>query len=120
MTARHTPQSTDRTHSEPTIRERFRELNAASSREAAALAAQGKQAGLWGLVFAPALTFLRSYCGGGEWKRGVAGLVVAAFAAYEAFVRYAKLWELHHHQSPPPPHDGSGDQATGTGEDKKT
>jgi len=119
MTALHTPQPAAHTQSEPTIRERFRELNATSSREAAALAVRGKKAGLWGLVFAPALTFLRSYVGGGEWRRGIAGLVVASFAAYEVFVRYAKLWELHHNQSPSPPHKGGGDQGTGAGEGKR-
>jgi len=116
MTTLPTAPSTAPTHSEPTIRERFRELNAASSREAAALAVQGKKAGLWGLVFAPALTFLRAYFGGGEWKRGVAGLVVASFAAYEVFVRYAKLWELYHTQSPSLPHKGSEAQGTNAGE----
>jgi hypothetical protein len=79
---------------------------------------QGKKAGLWGLVFAPALTFLRAYFGGGEWKRGVAGLVVASFAAYEVFVRYAKLWELCHNQSPSLLHKGSKAQGTSANEGK--
>jgi hypothetical protein len=119
MTAPHTPQSTDLTYREPTIRERFQELNAASSREAAVLAVQGKKAGPWGLVFAPALTFLRTYFGGSEWRRGVAGLVVASFAAYEVFVRYAKLWELDHNQSPSLLHKGSKAEGPSAGEGKK-
>lgn len=119
MTALHTPQPAAHTQSEPTIRERFQELNATSSREAAALAARGKKAGPWGLVFAPLLTFLRSYSAHGEWRRGIAGLVVASFAAYEVFVRYAKLWELRHNQSPLPPPEGVGDQGTGAEEGKR-
>ena len=98
-----------RNRSEPILQERFRELNAASSRDAAALAARGTRAGLWGLLFAPLYTFLHSYVRGGEWRRGVAGLVAALFVAYEVFVRYAKLWELHHSSPPtPPPKEGVG------------
>ena len=89
-----------RTPHKPPLGERFQELNAASSRDAAALAAQGKRAGLWGLCFAPFLTFVRSYLWHGEWRHGIAGLVTALFAAYGVFVRYAKLWE-HHHAKPP-------------------
>jgi hypothetical protein len=108
MSTLRTPHSAPRTPPGPSLHERFQELNAASSREAAALAEQGKRAGLWGLLCAPLLTFLYVYLWSGEWRRGIAGLVVALFAAYEVFVRYAKLWELHH-SSPqaPPPKEGA-------------
>lgn len=97
--------STIRNPSEPPLQERFRALNAASSRDAAALAAQGKRASLWGLLYVPLVTFVRAYLGRGEWRRGIAGLVSALFAAYEVFVRHAKLWEYHHDKpaaAPPP------------------
>jgi hypothetical protein len=92
-----------RTLSEPTISERFRALNAASSREATALAAQGKQAGLWGLFCSPFFTFLHAYVWRSEWRRGMAGLITAIFAAYAVLVRRAKLWELQHSKPAPPP-----------------
>jgi len=91
-----------RNHCEPTIGERFRALNTASSRDAAALAAQGKQANLWGLLFSPFLTFLHAYLRQGEWRRGMAGLITATFAAHEVFIRHAKLWELQHCKPVPP------------------
>ncbi|HEV8713746.1 MAG TPA: hypothetical protein VGX03_13080 [Candidatus Binatia bacterium] len=97
------PQPTTRKFSEPTIGERFRALNTASSRDAATLATQGKQASLWGLLFSPFLTFLYAYLRRGEWRRGRAGLITAIFTAYEVFVRHAKLWELHHSKPAPPP-----------------
>ena len=110
MATNHTRHSATRQLGELTIGERFRELNTASSRDAAALAAQGKRAGLWGLLCSPFLTFLHSYLRRGEWRRGMAGLVTAIFAAYEVFVRQAKLWELHHTQAiPPPPKEGVRD-----------
>jgi hypothetical protein len=87
----------------PSVRERFQELNAASSRDAAALAAQGKQASLWRLIGAPPLVFLQSYLWRGGWRHGVEGFVSALFAAYEVFVRYAKLWEHYHKEMTPPP-----------------
>ncbi len=103
MSTIHNLQSTTRHLSEPTIRERFQELNTASSRDAATLVAQGKRAGLWRLLLAPPLTFLRVYLRQGEWRHGIAGLVTALFAAYKVFVSYAKLWELRHGKPVPPP-----------------
>jgi hypothetical protein len=82
------------------LRDRFQELNDASSRDAAALAAQGKRATSWNLAVTPFLTFLRVYVWRGEYRNGVAGIVAAIFASYEVFVRYAKLWELCHIRPP--------------------
>jgi len=96
-------QSTTRMLSEPTIGERFQALNTASSRDAATLAAQGKRLSLWELLFSPLLAFLRVYLRQGEWHKGMAGMITAIFAAYEVFVRQAKLWELHHSKPAPPP-----------------
>ena len=102
MSTLHNLPSTTRDLTEPTLQARFQELNAASSRDAAALAARGIRAGLWGLLFAPLCTFLHSYLRRGECRRGIAGLVAALFAAYEVFVRSAKLWEIHHSKPVPP------------------
>lgn len=85
------PQST--ICNEPTLQQRFHDLNVASSCEAAALAAQGEHATGWKLVFRPFFTFVRVYLRHGEWRRGVAGLITALFSSYAVFVRYAKLWE---------------------------
>jgi hypothetical protein len=92
---------------QPTLQRRFQELNELSSREAATLAAQGIRVKKWWLVVSPVCTFARVYIWQGEWRRGVAGLITAFFAAYTVFVRYAKLWELQYIQIPsaPPPED---------------
>ncbi len=103
MPTLHSSPPTSRTQSEATIRERFTELNATSSREAAALAAQGAQVGLWQLLFVPLFTFLQVYLWRGEWRRGIAGWLTALFASYEVFARSAKLWEIHHNKLVPPP-----------------
>jgi hypothetical protein len=85
------------------LRLRFQELNTATSRDAAALAAQGKRATVWRLGLSPLGAFLQSYLIQKQWRNGVAGLVEAMFAAYEVFVRYAKLWEIRHATATPPP-----------------
>lgn len=98
----HKPPSTPH---HPTLQRRFQELNELSSREAAALAAQGIRVRKWWLVVSPVCAFTRVYIRHGEWRRGMAGLITAFFAAYTVFVRYAKLWELQylHTPSAPPP-----------------
>lgn len=90
----------------PSLRERFLMLNTATSQDAAALAAQGKRTTMWSLVAAPFLTFLKVYIGQNAWRNGIPGFIDAMFAAYEVFVRHAKLWELHHPEgkTPSPPH----------------
>jgi hypothetical protein len=99
MTTIRNPQSAIRTGDEPTLRERFQELNATSSREAEALVAQGKHTSVWGLLFCPFGAFLQVYFSKGHWRHGIAGLITALFAAYAVFVRYAKLWEHHHNNT---------------------
>ena len=84
------------------LRERLQELDVASSQEAAVLITRGERVGLYGLVWAPASAFLRTYLWQGEWRRGVAGLVSAVFAGYEMIVRYMKVWEHQHTKNLPP------------------
>jgi len=90
---------------EPPLRERFQTLNTISSQDATALAARNQRARLRNLVFAPFFTFLRVYGREKQWRRGIAGVVVSLFSAYEVFVRHAKLWEHQHVKTttPPPP-----------------
>lgn len=85
------------------LRIRFQELNTVTSRDATSLAAKGQRATVWRLVFSPFWVFLQSYIGQKKWRSGIAGLVDAMFAAYEVFVRYAKLWEIHHTTETTPP-----------------
>jgi len=88
------------------LRVRFQELNITTSREAEALAAQGKRATVWRLVLSPLGAFLQTYFVRQKWRNGLAGLVEAIFTSYEVFVRHAKLWEIHHATKtiPPPSH----------------
>jgi hypothetical protein len=99
MNTPYTLHPTPHTPAAPTLRERFQELNATSSREAEALAAQGKSASVWGFLFFPFGAFLQVYFRKGNWRHGIAGLITALFAAYGVFARYAKLWEHHHNNT---------------------
>jgi hypothetical protein len=89
------------------LRDRFQALNATSSRDAEALTASGRQVTWWQLFSIPLLTFLRVYVRHGSWLHGIPGLIHSLFAAYEAFVRYAKLWERQHVQTTTPPQSPS-------------
>jgi hypothetical protein len=89
------------------LRDRFQALNATSSRDAEALAARGQQVTWWQLFPIPLLTFLRVYVRHGSWRHGIPGLIHSLFAAYEAFVRYAKLWERQHVRTTTPPQSPS-------------
>jgi len=119
MSPLRTPHSQLHSQGEPTIRERLEQLNVTSSREAAALAAQGRKVRLWQMSFAPPFAFLRSYLWRGEWRHGIAGVVTALFVAYEVFVRHAKLWETYHSKPvPSSPQEGNGLQDSATGADE--
>ncbi|MFO7870996.1 MAG: glycosyltransferase family 2 protein [Kiritimatiellia bacterium] len=56
---------------------------------------EGDRFRLVDLIFRPPLRFLRSYVIKRGFMDGLAGLVVAASAAFGVFAKYAKLWELH-------------------------
>jgi glycosyltransferase involved in cell wall biosynthesis len=58
--------------------------------------ARGKTVGLLDLLLRPPLTFLRSYIFKQGFRDGIAGLVIASFAAYYVFLKLAKLWEKRH------------------------
>ncbi|HXF04150.1 MAG TPA: glycosyltransferase family 2 protein [Blastocatellia bacterium] len=70
-------------------------------------AQRGVRVGLARLLFQPALTFIRSYLLRQGFRDGVPGLIIAGFAAYYVFLKYAKLWEKQNLPqgwgTPPPP-----------------
>jgi glycosyltransferase involved in cell wall biosynthesis len=57
---------------------------------------RGKKVGLLDLLFKPPLLFLRSYLLKQGFRDGIAGVVIASFAAYYVFLKQAKLWEKQH------------------------
>jgi glycosyltransferase involved in cell wall biosynthesis len=63
-------------------------------RAAQALFAQGGRASAWEIAARPLWRFLRGYLFRGGFLDGAAGAAVAWARAYEAYVRYARLWEL--------------------------
>ena len=91
------------TEQTPLLRDRFQALNVSSSHDAETLATKGHQVTWWQLVSVPLLTFLRVYGRHCSWRQGIPGLIHALFAAYEAFVCYAKLWERQHVRTTTPP-----------------
>ena len=63
-------------------------------RVAVELHARGQTATSWDVVARPLWRFFRGYLLRGGFLDGAAGAVVAAARAWEAYVRYARLWEL--------------------------
>jgi glycosyltransferase involved in cell wall biosynthesis len=66
----------------------------------------GRRAGLLQLTAHPPLAFLRNYIVRGGIRDGVPGLIISSMNAYYVFLKFAKLWELHHpapRTSPPAP-----------------
>jgi glycosyltransferase involved in cell wall biosynthesis len=56
----------------------------------------GRRAGWLEMAGHPPLAFLRNYLAHGGIRDGVPGLVISALNAYYVFLKFAKLWELHH------------------------
>jgi hypothetical protein len=48
------------------------------------------------LAFHPPLAFLRNYILRGGVRDGVVGLIISTLNSYYVFLKFAKLWELHH------------------------
>jgi glycosyltransferase involved in cell wall biosynthesis len=63
-------------------------------RAAQILFAQGRRGGAWEIAVRPLWRFVRGYVLRGGFLDGAAGAAVAWARAYEAYVRYARLWEL--------------------------
>lgn len=64
---------------------------------------QGRRPSLLQLLFRPPLRFLRSYIAYGGFLDGKVGVQLAHLAAYYAFMKQARLWELWHSTECPPP-----------------
>ncbi len=48
------------------------------------------------ILFRPMLRFIRGYLLKGGFKDGLPGFIIATVISYSVFIKYAKLWELHH------------------------
>ena len=53
----------------------------------------GKTVGAFGIFFFPVASFFRAFILKKGFLDGVPGLIIAMFAAYAVFLRYAKIWE---------------------------
>jgi len=63
-------------------------------RAACSLFAQGRRGAAWEIALRPLWRFLRGYFLRAGFLDGAAGAAMAWARAYEAYVRYARLWEL--------------------------
>ena len=63
-------------------------------RAAWSLFAQGRRGQAWEVAFRPLWRFVRGYFLRGGFLDGAAGAAMAWARAYEAYARYARLWEL--------------------------
>ncbi|MFL5311680.1 MAG: glycosyltransferase family 2 protein [Myxococcales bacterium] len=63
-------------------------------RAAQALFAQGRRASAWEVALRPLWRFVRGYLLRAGFLDGAAGAAMAWARAYEAYARYARLWEL--------------------------
>ncbi len=71
-------------------------INSFTSIAAQAKRARGRSVGLAGLLLRPAWTFFKKWILQGSWLEGSAGWIFSVNASYYVFLKYAKLWELHH------------------------
>jgi glycosyltransferase involved in cell wall biosynthesis len=69
--------------------------NLYSEHRAQALHEEGARFRIHRLLLRPPYAFAKAYFARGGWRQGVAGLIVAASAAYGTFLQDAKLWQLH-------------------------
>lgn len=50
----------------------------------------------------PPLAFIRNYVAKGGFRLGTVGFVVSVLNTYYVFLKFARLWELHHRYTEPP------------------
>jgi hypothetical protein len=93
-------------YGEPDIAGRVAKANRYSSLQQADLARREIGWLRLRMVAYPTVAFLRYYLLRGHWRSGWAGFIAARIHAFYAFLKYAKLYELHRR---PPPGD-SADQ----------
>jgi glycosyltransferase involved in cell wall biosynthesis len=75
----------------------LRKMDRYAEQAARMLHAQGVKAGAWEVALRPLWRFLRGYFLRGGFLDGAAGAAMAWARSYEAFHRYARLWELSRH-----------------------
>lgn len=78
----------------PSLSQCLAKMERYGERSAQALFAHGRRASAWEIAVRPLSRFLRGYVLRGGFLDGAAGAAVAWARAYEAYVRYARLWEL--------------------------
>lgn len=85
----------------------FRVFNDYATLEAEVLKENGAKPAAWRVIVMPVLRFLWLYLRKGEWRLGTRGLIHAGLKACSEFMRYSKLWEMHHVPDPVlhPPHE---------------
>lgn len=64
-----------------------------SSRE---LYKKNRRSGLFQMLFHPTFSFFKKLVLKQGWRDGMPGFIIAVGTAYYVFLKYAKLWELHH------------------------
>lgn len=77
------------------IADQFTTINRFSTITAEGWYAEGKPFRLIDLVTRAPFRFFRCYVLKRGFLDGLAGFIIACFAAYGVFIKYAKLWELH-------------------------
>jgi hypothetical protein len=75
------------------ISEHLQRLDHYTTLAAAELHQKGGRLPISGLLISPGSAFLRAYIVRAGFLDGYQGLIIAAFAAYYNFLKYAKLWE---------------------------
>lgn len=64
--------------------------------------AKGRRVGYFGLLFRPVVRFCYNYTVRGGFLDGIGGLFVCGLTGCYVFLKYAKLWELHHSRTREP------------------
>jgi glycosyltransferase involved in cell wall biosynthesis len=79
----------------------LRKMHRYGERAAHSLHAAGRRAGTWDVALRPLWRFVRSYFLQLGFLDGTPGAAMAWGKAYEAWVKYGRLWELSFHPKPP-------------------
>jgi len=67
---------------------------------------EGRRFSLWKLLFHPLFRFFKEYLFKRGFRDGLPGLIIVVTTMYYVFIKYAKLWELHHGRVEPQEKDG--------------
>lgn len=83
-------------YSYPSIAYHIQKANTYTTLSAQELNKKGRKNYLFKMIFSPPINFFISYIIRLGFLDGTKGFIVAKFSAHGSFVKYAKLWELHH------------------------